>query len=126
MRRCSSTTWQNSLRPCERKQSTECPLVAGARAGMWPMRPSLTSREAKYVSGTDIVVDGGLLEGSLGEDTSACRVKGRATHGDHLIAGREVLLMDAFARTSSDLRCNGWRSRRRCCGPPCRSKGVRS
>jgi hypothetical protein len=54
------------------------------------------------------------------------RPRFQAPHGDHLIAGCEVLLMDAFARTSSDLRCNGWRSRRRCCGPPCRSRGVRS
>jgi hypothetical protein len=43
-----------------------------------------------------------------------------------LIAAGAVLLMDAFARTSSGLRRNGSRSRRRCCGPPCRSKGVRS
>jgi hypothetical protein len=81
---------KSSLRPCERKQSTECHLVAGARAGMWPMRPSLSP--------------------------AVMRSTFRAPR----------LLMDAFARTSSDLRCNGWRSRRRCCGPLCRSKGVRS
>jgi hypothetical protein len=43
-----------------------------------------------------------------------------------MIAGRELRLMAASSRTPSDLRRNGWRNRRRCCGPPCRSRRVRS
>ena len=50
----------------------------------------------------------------------------RLTHGSRLMPTARPPLMDASSGMSSDLRCNGRRSRRRCCGPPCRSKGVRS
>ena len=55
----------------------------------------------------------------------AATVSANETRGRQ-IARHEVVLMNSSSRTSSDLRCNGRRSRRICCGPPCRSKGVRS